>query len=140
MRPEEYINKECEKFLKLCKEINYDVQWNYVLEEICQLDEARDCAIKEKWPEGTPRELENSIAIQWGAVFSRMLASSYISKWSVDPQTKTPTVTIKCGPVATQVQAMLLGAKAFNDGTLFADLANELVAHLATQGAEEVSN
>ena len=140
MSPEEYIKNECDKFLSLCKEINYDAEWNFILEEICQLDDARDQAIKEKWPEGTPPELENSIAIQWGAVFSRMLANSYISKWSVDPQTKTPTVTIKCGEVATQVQAMLLGAQAFNGGTLFADLANELVAHLSTQGAEEVSN
>jgi hypothetical protein len=140
MSPEDYIIQECDKFLALCKEINYEATWDFILEEICQLDEARDQAIKEKWPEGNPQELENSIAIQWGAVFSRMIANSYTSKWSVDAKTKTPTVTIKCGPVATQVQAMLLGAQAFNDGTLFADLANELVAHLSTQGAEEAVN
>ena len=137
MNPEEYINKECEKFLSLCKEIKYDAKLTYILEEITQLDNARDQAIKEKWPKGTPPELENSIAIQWGAVFSRMLAGSYTSKWSVDPKTKTPIVIIKCAQQATQVQAMLLGAQAFNDGTSFADLANELVVHLAKQGAEE---
>ena len=53
MSPEEYIKNECDKFLSLCKEINYDAEWNFILEEICQLDDARDQAIKEKWPEGS---------------------------------------------------------------------------------------
>ena len=138
MSPEEYIDSEINKFEELCKEIKYTSELKYSLEYAGQLDDARDCAIKEKWPEGTPQELGNSIAIQWGAAFSKMVAGSYKSKWSVDPKTKTPIVVVKCGAMANQVQALLLGAQAFNDGTLFADLAAELATHLANEGAEEM--
>ena len=138
MSPEEYIDSEINKFEELCKEIKYTSELKYSLEYAGQLDDARDCAIKEKWPEGTPQELGNSIAIQWGAAFSKMVAGSYKSKWSVNPKTKTPIVIVKCGAMANQVQALLLGAQAFNDGTLFADLAAELATHLTNEGAEEI--
>ena len=136
MTPEQYIDSECKKFTALCEEVNYTAEWNFSYNEIAQLDIARDAARDNKWPDGTPPELGNSIAILWGSVFSLIMANTFTSKWSVDPQSKIPIVLVKCGQQAIQVKTILLGAQAFNDGTLFADLAKELFDHLIKQGAE----
>ena len=138
MTPEEYIDQQCEAFHKTCAEIGFQKDWTYTLGDIALLDEARDLAKAAIWPDGTPEELGNSVAIMWGAMFSKLLAGSYVSKWGVDPKSKTPVVIVKCGTQATQVQAILLGAQAFNQGELFADLAKALSDHLISAGAESL--
>ena len=137
MTAEEYINQQCDAFHKTCLDMAYKVDWSYTIADIAKLDAATDHALATIWPEGTPRELENSVAIMWGSMFSKMIAGSYISKWSVDPESKVPIVVVKCGSRAIQVKAILVGAQAFNNGTLFADLAQELKDHLDSQGAEK---
>ena len=137
MTAEDYITQQCDAFLKTCADMNYQVEWTYTLADIAKLDAATDHALATIWPEGTPRELENSVAIMWGAMFSKMIAGTYISKWSIDPESKTPIVIVKCGTQAIQVKAILVGAQAFNKGSLFSELSSELTEHLDKSGAEK---
>ena len=137
MTAEEYINQQCDAFLETCQEMNFTHDWIYTLDDVAKLDEATDQALATIWPEGTPKELENSAAIMWGSMFSKMIAGTYVSRWSVDPESKTPIVVVKCGQQALQFKAILIGAQAFNNGTHFRKIADELIEHFDSQGAEK---
>jgi len=137
MTPEEYVMQQCIAFKKICEELNYSRLWEDKVEEIPFLDEVRDLAKARLWPDGTPEELGDSVAIMWGAMLSRMIAGTYVSRWGVDPETKTPIVILKCGSRALQLKALLVGAQAFNSGGSFADIRNEVEEFLGKEGAEK---
>ena len=136
MTAEDYIQQQVEAFKRTCIDMDFTLDWSFNLSDIPKLDEARDKAIEKVWPNGTPEELGNAVAIMWGAMFSKAIYGSYITRWGIDPDSKTPVVIVKCGQNGLQVKALLVGAQSFNNGQLFTDTWAELKKELDAAGAE----
>ena len=136
MTAEEYINQQVMAFHKTCEDMKFQADWKYTLDDMQKLDDARDQAIKELWPEGTPKEIGDAGAIMWGAVFSKIIKDTYTSRWGIDPNSSTPIVIVKCGDNGLQVRALIVAAQSFNNGQLFTDTWSELKKELDSAGAE----
>ena len=136
MTPEQYIDQQVMAFHKTCEDMKFQANWNYSLDNIQTLDDARDKAIEELWPEGTPKEIGDAAAIMWGSVFSKIIKEHYVSRWGIDPNSSTPIVIVKCGENGMQVRALIVGAQSFNTGQLFTDTWTELKKELDSAGAE----
>ena len=132
MTAEEYVQEQCAAFYKTCEDMAYKIDWDYGFDCIEKLDKARITL----WPGEIPGELINSISIMWAAVFTQILATNYISKWTVDPQSKTPSLIIKCGNKGLQVKSVLIAAQAFNQGRDYVEFWAELKQTLDNAGAE----
>ena len=132
MTAEEYVKEQCEAFHKTCDDMSYKVDFGYELASIPKLDQVR----KALWPDEIPAELGNAVSIMWGAFFTKILAESYISKWTVDPQSKTPSLILKCGNKGIQVKIVLIAAQAFNQGRDFVEFWSELKETLDDAGTE----
>ena len=132
MTAEEYVKDQCEAFYKTCEDMAYKVDLGYQLSSIEKLDQVR----KALWPGEVPSELGNAVSIMWASFFTRILTQTYISKWTVDPQSKTPSLILKCGNKGIQVKSLLIAAQAFNQGRSFVDFWAELKQTLDEAGAE----
>lgn len=138
MTAEDYIQQQVNAFKSTCIDMACHINWSHDLSDIPKLDEARDQAIEKIWPDGTPEELGNAAAIMWGAMFTKAIHGSYITRWGIDPESKTPIVIVKCGQNGLQVKALLVGAQSFNNGQLFTDTWTELKKELDAAGAETI--
>lgn len=132
MTAEEYVKEQCEAFHKTCEDMAYKVEFGYELDSIPKLDQVR----KALWPGDVPGELGSAISIMWAAFFTKILAESYISKWTVDPQSKTPSLILKCGNKGIQVKSVLIAAQAFNQRLDYVEFWAELKETLDEAGAE----
>ena len=135
MTPEEYIEDQSMAFIKTCEDMGLVLQWEYKISEIEQLDLAQ----KNLWPSEPPSELGNAVAIMWAAQFSRIIAANYISRWSVDADSKLPLLVIKCGTSGIQLKTIILAAQTFNNGdSSFAALWKDVEKTLIHAGAEKL--
>ena len=132
MTAEEYVKDQCTAFHKTCEDMAYKVGFGYELASIAKLDKVR----KALWPNEIPAELGNAISIMWASFFTLILENSYISKWTVDHQSKTPSLILKCGNRGLQVKSVLIAAQAFNQGRDYVDFWAELKETLDESGAE----
>jgi hypothetical protein len=132
MTAEEYVEEQCTAFYKTCEDMAYKIDWAYDFSSIEKLDQTRLAL----WPGEIAGELRNSISIMWASMFTKIIAENYISKWAVDPQSKTPSLILKCGQKGLQVKSVLVAAQAFNDGRDFVDFWVELKKTLDDAGAE----
>lgn len=132
MTAEEYVENQCQAFHKTCEDMAYKVDFGYELTSIEKLDAVKNSL----WPDDVPVELGNAISIMWAAFFTKILANSYISKWTVDTQSKTPSLILKCGNKGIQVKSVLIAAHAFNEGRPYSDFWQELKKTLDEAGAE----
>ncbi|MCM8534841.1 MAG: hypothetical protein NE334_02765 [Lentisphaeraceae bacterium] len=132
MTAEEYVENQCEAFHKTCEDMAYKVDFGYELSSLEKLDDVKWAL----WPDDVPVELGSAIAIMWAAFFTKILANTYISKWTVDPQSKTPSLILKCGGKGLQVKSVLIATHAFNEGKSYVDFWSELKKTLDEAGAE----
>ena len=132
MTAQEYVEQQCEAFHRTCKDMAYNIDFGYELASIAKLDQVK----KSLWPVKVPGELGNAVSIMWASFFTKILEVSYISKWSVDPQSKTPSLILKCGNKGIQVKSVLIAAQAFNQGREFTEFWAELKETLDEAGAE----
>ena len=132
MTAEEYVKDQCEAFHKTCEDMAYKVDFGYELTSIPKLDQLRNAL----WPNDVPEELGNAVSIMWAAFFTQILAESYISKWTVDAQSKTPSLILKCGNRGIQVKSILIAAQAFNQSRDYVGFWAELKETLDEAGAE----
>ena len=132
MTAEEYVQEQCAAFHKTCEDMALKVDFGYELASIAKLDQTK----KALWPDAVPTELGNAVSIMWAAFFSKILEQTYISKWTVDSQSKTPSLILKCGNKGLQVKSILIAAQAFNEGRDLVEFWAELKETLDNAKAE----
>jgi hypothetical protein len=132
--PDEYILEQCGLFEDSLKTAGVIQEFTYREKAVSELDDLRQLI----YPNGT-EDLENAVAIHWGAAFTRIIAESYTSRWQVDPETNLPVVVLKCGGRGMQIKSIVYAAKAFKTGESFKLVWNDLIKTLTEAGAEKTS-
>ena len=131
MTPKEYIEQQCQSFEKCLNDNGVAQKFQYDERGVAELDQLRQLI----WKDGTA-DLENAVAISWGAAFTKIISNVYVSQWQVDPEANLPVVVLKCGGKGMQVKSIVYAAKAFKSGERFVDVWSDLQRTLAQAGAE----
>lgn len=132
MTAEEYIEQQCAAFEAKILSMGYTEKFIYSAENIASLDSIKLAL----WgPEGPPDNEVGELSIYWGAAFTKIIANTWESQWTVDPQSKVPVVVVKCGGQGMQVKAIVVATQAFRENQSLTAMWNELDEHLTKSGA-----
>jgi hypothetical protein len=132
--PQEYVEQQQAAFIKTCEDMGFTYKWDGGFADMKMLDEARDLL----WADGAEEALGDAVAIMWAAHFSTLVAAAYISRWAVDPESRTPVLIGKCGNRGLQLKIVLVVAQAFNQGRKFTEVWAEMETMLDEAKAEKV--
>ena len=132
MTSEEYINQQCEEFEKKILSMGVSEKFLYEASNVHSLDSIKLAL----WgPEGPPVDEVGPLSIMWGSAFTKIIANTYESQWTVDPESNVPVVVVKCGGRGMQVKAIVVATQAFRENQSLSAMWQELENHLAKSGA-----
>ncbi|MCM8538775.1 MAG: hypothetical protein NE328_00715 [Lentisphaeraceae bacterium] len=134
MTAEEYIDQQCDEFEKKILSMGVSEKFKYTCENVHLLDSLKLAL----WGPAGPSEDEiGPLSIMWGSAFTKIIANTYESQWTADPESNVPVVIVNCGGKGMQIKSIVVATQAFRENQSLSAMWQELEEHLSKSGAKK---
>ena len=111
------IKSTADSFIKTCEDFNLKYKFDYSLESIQYLDQAK----QELWEDQEPNN-KAIMAYMWASYYAQVLRNNFRSKWIATEDVAAPDIAFKMNGETVSLKVIKVGMHAFSNNKPFNDI------------------